>query len=41
MAAGYHALEQLDARRIDPLNVLDDHQDRFPARGRDEDLDNH
>src|SRR5258707_7591045 len=41
MAAGYHAQEQLDARRIDPLTVLDDHQDRLLARGRDEDLDNH
>lgn len=41
MAVSYYTQEQLDARRIDPLDVLDDHQDRLPARGRDEDLDDH
>ena len=41
MAVSYHAQQQLDARRIDPLDVLDDHQDRLPARGRDENIDDH
>src|SRR6185312_6513674 len=41
MAVSYYTQEQLDARRIDPLDVLDDHQDRSLARGRDEGIGEH
>ena len=37
----YHAHQQFDAGRVHPLDVLDDHQDRPLARGRDENIDDH